>query len=441
MITVIGAGLAGCEAAWQVASRGIPVTLIEQKPAFRSPAHHSDDFCELVCSNSLRGDRLENAAGLLKEELRKCRSLILAAADKHHVPAGGALAVDREAFSREVTNAVKSHPLITVKGHCADEIPPEGIVIIATGPLTCGALAESIQGFFGGTEYLSFYDAAAPLVEADSIDMDFAYLGSRYGRGEDYINCPMTRDEFEAFRQELYEAKEAEVRGFEDKRVFEGCMPVEVMARRGADTLRFGSMYPIGLRDPRTGQGAYAVAQLRRDNAAGTLYNMVGFQTHLTFPEQRRVFSMIPALHKAAFARYGVMHRNSFLRSPELLTQSYEARRDRRVFFAGQITGVEGYIESISSGLCAGIHAARRVSGLPELTIPPECAIGALAAYISNPAATDFQPMKINYSLLPKLQNAPKAKQEKNRAVSLAALAALEGILPELLRDTDYIRE
>lgn len=425
MIVVIGAGLAGCEAAWQCAERGVPVTLIEQKPLRRSPAHHTDGFAELVCSNSLRGDRLENAAGLLKEELRHLNSVILRAADANRVPAGGALAVDREVFSRAVTETIRSHPLITVETCEAEHIPETGQVIIATGPLTDGLLAENIKAFLGDAETLSFYDAAAPLIAADSVDMNFAYESARYGRGgADYVNCPMDKDSFLAFHKELSEAREAPVHGFEDSRVFEGCMPVEVMARRGVDTLRFGAMRPIGLRDPATGKGAYAVLQLRRDNAAGTVYNMVGFQTHLTFPEQKRVFSMIPALRNAEFLQYGVMHRNSYIDSPRLLNDRYEVRSEPRVKFAGQITGVEGYIESVASGLCAGIHAARSFLGQAPVTFPCETAIGALAAYISNPANNPFQPTKIHFGLLPPLPDelAVRDKQEKGRRVSARAL-------------------
>lgn len=426
-VTVIGAGLAGCEAAWQCAQRDMPVTLWEQKPLRRSPAHHSDDFAELCCSNSLRGDRLENAPGLLKEELRRLDSLILAAADRHRVPAGGALAVDRHAFSEDVTSAVRNHPRIRVEAAEVSAIPKEGTVIVATGPLTDGALAEDITRFLGGAEFLRFYDAAAPLIAADSIDMDYAYKAARYGRGgEDYINCPMDKEAFDAFREALAAAQEAPVHGFEDNRVFEGCMPVEVMARRGKDTLRFGAMRPIGLRDPRTDKGAYAVLQLRRDNTAGSVYNMVGFQTHLTFPEQKRVFSMIPALRHAEFLRYGVMHRNSFIDSPRLLTEHFEARRDKRVLFAGQLTGVEGYIESTASGLVAGLHSALLVSGKPPVFWPPETAIGSLCRYISHPNTVRFEPMNINFGLLPPLPDAPRDKQEKNRKISERALKAIE---------------
>ena len=432
MITVVGAGLAGCEAAWQCAGRGLPVALMEMKPLRRTPAHRSDDFAELVCSNSLRGDRLENAAGLLKEEMRRLNSLILRCAGQTRVPAGGALAVDREAFAAAVTEAVRSHPLITVETREIAEIPQEGQVIIATGPLTGGALAEDVQRFLGG-QALSFYDASAPLIAAESVDMAFAYRSARYGRGDaDYINCPMDKEQYLAFREALANAKESPVHGFEDSRIFEGCMPVEVMARRGRDTLRFSAMRPVGLRDPATGKGAYAVLQLRRDNAAGTVYNMVGFQTHLTFPEQKRVFSMIPALRDAAFLQYGVMHRNSYIDAPRLLNSRYEALRDPRVRFAGQITGVEGYIESVASGLAAGFFIpAKRTPDAASCRFPRETAIGALAAYISNPANAPFHPAKIHFGLLPPLpeDQSVRDKQEKGRRLSARALQALEAFL------------
>ncbi|MCL2003044.1 MAG: methylenetetrahydrofolate--tRNA-(uracil(54)-C(5))-methyltransferase (FADH(2)-oxidizing) TrmFO [Oscillospiraceae bacterium] len=414
-ITVVGAGLAGCEAAWQCAERGVAVTLVEQKPLRRSPAHRSDAFAELVCSNSLRGDRLENAAGLLKEELRRLGSLILRVADQNRVPAGGALAVDREAFSAAVTNEIRAHPRIAVEAREVTEIPKEGGVIVATGPLTDGALAEDIQKFLGG-QPLFFYDASAPLIAAGSVDMSFAYESARYGRGDaDYINCPMDKALYLAFREELANAKEAPVHGFEDSRVFEGCMPAEVLARRGPDTLRFSAMRPIGLRDPASGKGAYAVLQLRRDNAAGTVYNMVGFQTHLTFPEQKRVFSMVPALRNAEFLQYGVMHRNSYIDAPRHLNARYEARNDPRVRFAGQLAGVEGYIESVASGLCAARGAV----------FPEQTAIGALAAYISNPANNPFHPAKIHFGLLPPLPEAIRDKREKCRRLSERALKEL----------------
>jgi methylenetetrahydrofolate--tRNA-(uracil-5-)-methyltransferase len=428
VITVVGAGLAGCEAAWQCARRGVPVTLAEMKPRKRTPAHRTDHFAELVCSNSLRGERLENAAGLLKEELRRLGSLILREAERNRVPAGGALAVDREAFSAAVTGAIRSHPLITAEAREVTRVPPAGQVIIATGPLTGGALADSIKEFLGGGEALSFYDASAPLIAAGSVNMRYAYESARYGRGSaDYINCPMGKEEYLAFREALAGAKEAPVHGFEDSRVFEGCMPAEVMARRGPDTLRFSAMRPVGLRDPATGRGAYAVLQLRRDNAAGTVYNMVGFQTHLTFPEQKRVFSMIPALREAEFLQYGVMHRNSYIDAPRHLNDRYEAVRDPRVRFAGQITGVEGYIESTASGLAAGICAARAFWGRTAASFPRETAVGALAAYIANPANKPFHPAKIHFGLLPPLpeNETVRDKQERNRRLSARALKEL----------------
>ena len=425
-VTVIGAGLAGCEAAWQLARRGIPVTLREMKPERRSPAHRSDDFAELVCSNSLRGDRLENAVGLLKEELRRLDSLILSCADRTRVEAGGALAVDRTGFSALVTEQIRRHPLITVLPGEVTALPEDGDVITATGPLTSDTLAEHIRTRLG-SDYLHFYDAAAPLVAAESIDMDCAFLASRYDRGTpDYINCPMDRAEYEVFQAALVTAQEAPVHGFEDARVFEGCMPVEVMARRGPDTLRYGPLKPVGLTDPRTGKTPWAVVQLRRDNAAGTIYNLVGFQTHLTFPEQKRVFSLIPALRNAVFLRYGVMHRNTYLDSPRLLDRYYRSRTEPRLVFAGQLTGVEGYVESTASGLLAGLELARRLRGLPPLDLPAETAVGSLALYISNPSVTDFQPMNVNFGLIPPLTVRVRGKQNKNHALAERALACLD---------------
>ena len=362
-VTVIGAGLAGSEAAWQLAQRGIDVTLREMKPEKKTPAHETEYFAELCCSNSLRSDQLENAVGLLKEELRRLGSLILRCADATRVEAGGALAVDRHGFARMVTEQIRSHPRITVVPGEVTEIP-EGEVVIASGPLTSDALAERLQDLLGADTALHFYDAAAPLVTAESVDMDKAWFGSRYDRGTaDYVNCPMTEEEYDAFWKELTTAQEAPVHGFEDKMVFEGCMPVEVMARRGHDTLCYGPLKPRGLKDPRTGKEPYAVVQLRRDNADGTVYNLVGFQTHLKFPEQRRVFSMIPALHDAEFLRYGVMHRNTFLNSPRLLDRYYRLKAEPRISFAGQMTGVEGYVESAASGFLVGVETARRLTG------------------------------------------------------------------------------
>ncbi len=425
-VTVIGAGLAGCEAAWQLARRGVAVELHEMKPAKKSPAHHSGDFAELVCSNSLRSDELTNAVGLLKEELRRCGSLILRCADRHRVEAGGALAVDREGFSAAVTEAVRSHPHITVVEGELERVPETGQVIVATGPLTSDALAGSIRDFLGGEDYLSFFDAAAPLVSFESVDMTRAWFASRYDKGSaDYINCALSEGEYRAFWEALTTAQEAPVHGFEDKGVFEGCMPVEVMARRGFDTLRYGPLKPKGLRDPRTGAEPYAVVQLRRDNAQGSVYNLVGFQTHLKFPEQKRVFSMIPALEGAEFLRYGVMHRNTYLNSPKLLDRYYRVRRCPRVMFAGQITGVEGYVESTASGLLCATELARRLLGKPPVDFPDLTALGALAGYISNASVADFQPMNINFGLLPPLDRRVKGKREKNAAISQRALEAL----------------
>jgi len=425
-VTVVGAGLAGCEAAWQLAQRGLKVTLVEMKPKKMSPAHHTEDFAELVCSNSLRGDRLENAVGLLKEELRRLGSLILSCADETRVEAGGCLAVDRTAFSALVTQRIRLHPNISVMEEEVTAVP-QGPVIIATGPLTADALAEDIRRYFGNAEYLNFYDAAAPLVTAESIDMNCAWFASRYDRGTaDYLNCGMDRDEYLAFVRELASAEEAPVHGFEDRLVFEGCMPVEVMARRGVDTLRFGPMKPVGLNDPRTGKPPYAVVQLRRDNAGGSIYNLVGFQTHLRFPEQKRVFSMIPALKNAEFVRYGVMHRNTFLNSPKLLDRYYASRKDPMVVFAGQLTGVEGYVESTASGLLAGAALAARLQNRSLPDFPRETAIGALATYISDSSIGSFQPMNINFGIMPPLDHRVKGKANKNLELAQRALAALQ---------------
>ena len=428
MVKVIGAGLAGAEAAWQLAQRGIQVELYEMKPEKKSPAHHTDTFAELVCSNSLRGDRLENAVGLLKEELRRFGSLIIACADATRVEAGGCLAVDRQGFSDLVTEKIRNHPNITV---IPGEITavPEGPVIVATGPLTSDALSQAIGEYFG-TGYLHFFDAAAPLVTAESVDMDKAWWQSRYDRGTpDYINCAMDKAEYEAFLQALITAEEAEVHGFEDKNVFEGCMPVEVMARRGPDTLRFGPLKPVGLVDPKTGKEPYAVVQLRQDNAAKSVFNLVGFQTHLKFPEQKRVFSMIPALHSAEFVRYGVMHRNTFLQSPKLLDRFYADRRNPLVAFAGQMTGVEGYVESAASGFLAAVAMAAKVQGREPLEFPQETAIGALGLYISDERIDHFQPMNVNFSIIAPLQQRVRKKAEKNLALANRSLAMIDELI------------
>ena len=432
-VTVIGAGLAGSECAWQLAQRGVHVTLREMKPQKRTPAHVTDDFAELCCSNSLRSDQLENAVGLLKEELRRLGSLILRCADETRVEAGGALAVDRHGFAALVTERIRTHPNITVEAGEATDIPA-GEVVVASGPLTSDALADKLQALLGADSALHFYDAAAPLVSAESVDMDLAWLGSRYDRGTaDYVNCPMNEAEYDAFWQALTTAEEAEVHGFEDKMVFEGCMPVEVMARRGRDTLCYGPLKPRGLKDPRTGKEPCAVVQLRRDNAEGTVYNLVGFQTHLKFPEQRRVFSMIPALHGAEFLRYGVMHRNTFLDSPRLLDRYYRLKREPRISFAGQMTGVEGYVESAASGFLAGVETARRLRGLEPVDFPRETAIGALGLYISNESVTAFQPMNINFGIMPPLDHRVRGKRNKNAELSARSLAIVEGLKEEVL--------
>ena len=427
-VKVIGAGLAGSEAAWQLARRGISVMLYEMQPHKMSPAHHSTDFAELVCSNSLRGDRLENAVGLLKEELRRCGSLILDCAEATRVEAGGCLAVDRKGFSRLVTERIRGNPLITVVNQEVTQVP-EGPVIIATGPLTSDPLSKAIGEYFGA-EYLHFFDAAAPLVTAESVDMELAWWQSRYDRGTpDYVNCAMDKQQYEAFIKELISAEEAEVHGFEDKRVFEGCMPVEVMARRGPDTLRYGPMKPVGLTDPKTGAEPYAVLQLRQDNAAKSVYNLVGFQTHLKFGEQKRVFSMIPALRNAEFVRYGVMHQNTFLQSPRLLDRFYADRRNPLVAFAGQMTGVEGYVESTASGFLAAVAMAAKVQGREIPDFPKTTAIGALGRYISDGSIESFQPMNINFSIISPLEYRVRKKSEKNLAISRRALEEVDRLL------------
>ena len=427
-VKVIGAGLAGSEAAWQLAQRGIEVELYEMKPLKKSPAHHSDYFAELVCSNSFRGDRLENAVGLLKEELRRCDSLIMSCAEQTRVEAGGCLAVDRVGFAERVTERIKHHPNITVISQEVTEVP-EGPVIIATGPLTSDDMSKAIGAYFG-SDYLHFFDAAAPLVTAESVDMNEAWWQSRYDRGTpDYINCAMNKEQYEAFLQELIHAQEAEVHGFEDKRVFEGCMPVEVMARRGQDTLRFGPLKPVGLTDPKTGKEPYAVVQLRQDNAAKSVFNLVGFQTHLKFPEQKRVFSMIPALKNAEFVRYGVMHQNTFLQSPKLLDRYYADRRNPLVAFAGQMTGVEGYVESTASGYLAAVAMAAKVLGKELPVFPKETAIGALGLYISDSAIDNFQPMNVNFSIIAPLEQRIRKKAEKNLALANRSLAIIDELV------------
>ena len=428
-VTVIGAGLAGSECAWQLAQRGVAVTLREMKPEKKTPAHVTDYFAELCCSNSLRGAGLENAVGLLKEELRRLNSLIMRCADATAVPAGGALAVDRDGFARMVTETIFSHPNITMIPGEVTSIP-EGDVVIASGPLTSDPLAEAIAEKLGGGTTLNFFDAAAPLVACDSVDMDSAYFASRYDKGTpDYINCPMTKEEYQAFWQALIAAEEAEVHGFEDKSVFEGCMPVEVMARRGEDTLRFGPLKPRGLIDPKTGKEPYAVVQLRRDNADGSIYNLVGFQTHLKFGEQKRVFSMIPGLENAEFVRYGVMHQNTFLQSPRLLDKYYADRRNPLVAFAGQMTGVEGYVESTASGYLAAVAMAAKVQGREVPDFPKETAIGALGQYVSDESIENFQPMNINFSIIAPLEKRIRKKAEKNLAIAARSLDVIDRLV------------
>ena len=433
-VTVIGAGLAGSECAWQLAERGVEVTLREMKPEKKTPAHETAYFAELCCSNSLRAAGLENAVGLLKEELRRLGSLIIRCADATAVPAGGALAVDRHGFARMVTESVQSHPNITGVPGEVTEIPA-GEVVIASGPLTSDALAAKLPQLWGEKdETLHFYDAAAPLVSFESVDMESAYFASRYDKGTpDYINCPMSEEEYKAFWQELIHAQEAEVHGFEDGQVFEGCMPVEVMARRGEDTLRYGPLKPRGLPDPKTGREPYAVVQLRKDNADGSIYNLVGFQTHLKWPEQRRVFTMIPALHDAQFLRYGVMHRNTYLDSPRLLDRYYRLRGEERISFAGQITGVEGYVESCASGFLVGVETARRLQGKAPIDFPQETAIGALGIYVSNESVGSFQPMNINFGIMPQLGYRVKGKRNKNAELSKRSLEKIGTLQEEVL--------
>ena len=435
-VTVLGAGLAGCECAWQLAKRGIEVRLFEMKPNKMTPAHSSEYFAELVCSNSLRSDELTNAVGLLKAEMRKMGSLIMESADSNRVAAGGALAVDREGFSRYITDKIKSFTNIELVSEEATDFP-EGELVVATGPLTSDALAEKLEKLCNCTG-LHFYDAVAPIVTLESVDMDSAFFASRYDKGTaDYVNCPMNEEEYKAFVKELVSAKEAPVHGFDDGGVFEGCMPVEVMARRGEETLRFGPLKPVGLRDPRTGKENYAVVQLRRDNADGTIYNLVGFQTHLTWGEQKRVFSMIPALKNAEFVRYGVMHRNTYLNSPQLLDRYYRLRSEPRISFAGQMTGVEGYVESAASGMLVGIETAARLLGLEPVNFPQETAIGALGLYISGGSVGDFQPMNINFGIITPLGYRVKGKRNKNAEISARSLK----IIDELMEKEVFCRE
>jgi methylenetetrahydrofolate--tRNA-(uracil-5-)-methyltransferase len=431
-IKIIGAGLAGCEAAWQVAERGINVLLYDMKPEFKSPAHISDDFAELVCSNSFRGNDIANAVGLLKEEMRRLGSLIIHAADETKIPAGGALAVDRELFASCVTKKIKSHPLITVIEENVSEIP-EGNVIIATGPLTAENLADKISKLLPEKRMLNFYDSAAPIVTVESIDMDNAYFASRYDKGDaDYINCPMDKKIYQAFHKALISAQTAPAHGFEEKLVFEGCIPIEVMAKRGEDTIRYGPLKPVGLIDPKKGKEPYAVVQLRKDNADGTLYNIVGFQTHLKFGEQKRVLGMIPALRNAEIVRFGVMHRNTYIDSPKLLDRYYRLKHLKRIKFAGQITGVEGYVESAASGLLTGLETVQELFGLPPIDFPRETAIGALALYISEGSISNFQPMNINFGLITPLCYKIKGKREKNLAISERALGNIDGIVERI---------
>lgn len=428
-VKVIGGGLAGCEAAWQIANSGIKVQLYEMRPKKMTPAHHTGLFAELVCSNSLRSNQLENAVGLLKEELRMLKSLIIESADKNIVPAGGALAVDRDKFSIYINDKIKSHPNIEIINEEVTFIPEDEYTIIATGPLTSDNLSESIREYLG-EDYLYFYDAAAPIVAYDSIDMDKAYKASRYGKGDDdYINCPMNKDEYENFYKELIGAETAELKCFENETVFEGCMPVEIMALRGPMTLLFGPLKPVGLLNPKTGEQPYAVVQLRQDNREGTLYNIVGFQTHLKWPEQKRVFSLIPGLENAEFIRYGVMHRNTFINSPRILKSTLQTIRNSKLMFAGQITGVEGYVESTSSGMVAGINMSRIIQGKEAIEFPKTTAHGSLCSYITDRTIKNFQPMNVNFGIFEPLKIKYRNKQEKNREYSKIALEELDNII------------
>ncbi|AOZ94212.1 FADH(2)-oxidizing methylenetetrahydrofolate--tRNA-(uracil(54)-C(5))-methyltransferase TrmFO [Paenibacillus crassostreae] len=424
-VTVIGAGLAGSEAAWQIASLGVPVRLYEMRPVVKTPAHHTNQFAELVCSNSLRANGLTNAVGVLKEEMRMLNSLVLGSADRHAVPAGGALAVDRDGFSGEITATLHNHPLIEVINEEITHIPETEIVVVATGPLTSPSLAAKIKELMG-EEYFYFYDAAAPIIEKDSIDMDKVYLASRYDKGEAaYLNCPMNEEEFNAFYEALITAEVAELKDFEKELYFEGCMPIEVMMKRGRQTALFGPMKPVGLVNPHTGELPFAVVQLRQDNAAGTLYNLVGFQTHLKWGEQKRVFGMIPGLEKAEIVRYGVMHRNTFINAPKLLQPTYQLKTNERLFFAGQMTGVEGYVESAASGLIAGMNAARMALGQKCLVFPQLSTLGSMAQYITTADPEHFQPMNANFGLLPNLGKKIRNKKEKNEALAERALESI----------------
>ena len=431
-VTVIGAGLAGSEAAWQIVKQGIPVVLYEMRSVQSTPAHHTDQFAELVCSNSLRANGLTNAVGVLKEEMRLLDSLILRAADQHAVPAGGALAVDREGFSGAVTEALKNHPLVEFRNEELTELP-EGIVVVASGPLTSPALSAKLKELTGD-HYLYFYDAAAPVLMKDSIDMDKVFVASRYDKGEAaYINCPMSEEQFDLFYNALITAETAPLKEFEKEIYFEGCMPFEVMALRGKQTLLFGPMKPVGLPDPRTGRLAHAVVQLRQDNAAGTLYNLVGFQTHLKWGEQKRVLGLIPGLENAEFVRYGVMHRNTFMNSPRLLHPTYQFKEQDNLFFAGQMTGVEGYVESAASGLLAGLNAGRMARGLDLLTLPLDSTLGSMAHYVTHADPDNFQPMNANFGLLPPLGEKIRSKQQKNEKLAARALAAVRGFIDQEL--------
>ncbi|MCX7771872.1 MAG: methylenetetrahydrofolate--tRNA-(uracil(54)-C(5))-methyltransferase (FADH(2)-oxidizing) TrmFO [Clostridia bacterium] len=427
-VYVIGAGLAGCEAAWQIVRQGIPVKLFEMKPVKKTPAHHMDTYAELVCSNSLRSDMLENAVGLLKQELRELGSLIMACADETRVPAGGALAVDRTAFTQLITEKIHKNPLIEVVHEEVTTLSQDVITVVASGPLTSDPLAETIKNLIG-EDGLYFFDAAAPIVRYDTINQDIVFKASRYGKGEaDYINCPMDKSQYDAFYEALINAETAELKDFEDNRVFEGCMPIETMAKRGYETMRFGPLKPVGLVDPKTGKEPYAVVQLRQDNSAATLYNIVGFQTHLKWGEQKRVFSLIPGLENAEFERYGVMHRNTFMNSPAILDATYRMKKQPNLFFAGQMTGVEGYVESTSSGFVAGTNAALLLKGEAPKLFPGNTAIGALARYISSPVTGKFQPMNVNFGIMDALKEKVRGKKEKNHRLAEISLETIRAL-------------